>query len=283
MVIWILRLHQVKCAPIFIVLIFDFHLIRHDDSGPTSVRMTASYRTGEIPFVHGAGLRGHFWLSAIRFIVVQRSNGVYDDTTVYHSVDAGYYPLEMQLIAENQREILQISFFFLQQTHKNFCLEPLICHLESVKSLKSFKSTEKTFCLDQIVPKIETGFYVYEKIVNSNGRSMMMRCIIEANALIPIGRTQLERLQKIQQNLMVHHQDDGHSDVISSVCLKQYWRHRRSSRLKRLRTEQWSDQHVYGVRLRDEKGASSLLFWWHVHRVIRAFDMKRRAKFNHNL
>lgn len=192
--------------------------------------MTASFKIGEIPSVRGAGLRGNCMFSAIRFIAMERQNGVYDGRTANHLIDGGHFPLEMQLFAGNENEKIRISFFFTRQTGKNFCLEPLMSHLESVKSLKSFKSTAGTFCLDQIIPKIVSEFFVYEKYVSIDGQRAMMRCIIEANALIPIGDTQLERLQKIQQNL-IFHRDGGHPDEISNNNLRQYIRQRRSDRL----------------------------------------------------
>lgn len=195
-----------------------------------SVRMTASYKIGENPFVRGARLRGDCVFSAIRFIPMQMANGGYNDATACHLIDGEYSPLEMQLFAENGMEKIRISYFFTRQTRKNFGLEPLISHLESVKSMKSFKSVSNTFCLEQIIPKIESGFYVYDKYVTVDGHRAMMRCIIEAHALIPIGSTQLERIQKIQQDLIFR--DDGHHSVgMNHIYLRQYLRQRRSDRL----------------------------------------------------
>lgn len=194
--------------------------------------MTVSYEANEIPFVRGAGLRGNCVFSAIRFIALQMPNGrgMCNDSAACHLIDGEHFPLEMQLFAENENERIQISYFFTSQTHKNFCLEPLMNHLESVKSLKSFKSTTTTFCLEQILPKIESGFFVYDKFVaNENGECKRMRCIIEANALIPIGSTQLERIQKIQQSLIFR--KEGVSDEDNPIFLRQYFRQRRSDRL----------------------------------------------------
>lgn len=193
--------------------------------------MTASYKIGEIPFIRGAGLRGEFTFSAIRFIAMQMPDGVYNEATAYHLIDAKHFPLEMQLIAENVNEKVQISFFFTQQAGKNFCLEPLMTHLETVRSIKSFKSMDITFCLDQIIPKIESGFYVYDKYVTiDGGQRAIMRFIVEPNALIPIGSIQLERIQAIQQNLIFQY-EESHSDEINKIYLRRYLRHRRSSRL----------------------------------------------------
>lgn len=195
-----------------------------------AVRMTASYKIGENPYVRGAGLRGNCVFRAIRFISMQMQNGKWNDATACHIIDGGYYPLEMQLFAENENEKIRFSFFFTGQMHKNFCLEPLMTHLESVKSLKILKSTDATFCLEQIIPKIETGFYVYDKYETVDEQRVIMRCIIEANALIPIGSTQLERMQKIQQNLIFLREDD-HPNEINPIFLRQYLRQRRSDRL----------------------------------------------------
>lgn len=193
--------------------------------------MTATYKIGEIPFVCGAGLRNCMF-SAIRFIPMQIQNGVLNDSTACHSIDHEQYPLEMQLFAGNENEKIRISYFFIRQTHKNFCLEPLMSHLESVKSLKSYKTINTTFCLGQIIPKIESGFYVYDECVPADVDSehMVMRCIIEASALIPIGNTQLERIQKIQQHQIYHH-DRVHSDGNNQIYLRRYLRQRRSDRL----------------------------------------------------
>lgn len=210
--------------------LFHHNLCGVDRLVSSPVRMTASYKIGEIPLVRGAGLRGDCVFSAMRFVSMQMQNGAYNGATACHIVDGERFPLEMQIFAENANENIRISFFFTRQTYKNFCLEPLMGHLESVKSLKSFKSTNITFCLEQIIPKIELGFFVYDRHVTMDGRRKMMRCIVEANALIPIGSTQLERLQKIQQNLIFHN-GNGDSGEINHIYLRQYVRLRRSRRL----------------------------------------------------
>lgn len=194
-----------------------------------AVRMTASFKIGEIPFVRGAGLRGNYIFVAIRFLCLsmQIQNGICNTTSAYHLIDGGHFPLEIQLFAENESEKLRISYFFTRQTHKNFSLEPLMNHLDAVKSIKSFKCSGTTFCLDQIIPKIAAGFYVYDKFVTIDGQRIMMRCIVEANALIPIGETQLQRLQKIQQNLIMVDEDGDNNPI----HLRQYLRQRRCGRL----------------------------------------------------
>lgn len=192
--------------------------------------MTAAYKIGEIPFVSGAGLRGNCMFSAIRFIPMQIQNGMLNDASACHLIDQERYPLEMQLFAENENEKIRISYFFTRQTHKNFCLEPLLSHLELVKSLKSYKSINTTICLEQIIPKIESGFYMYDECMAVDREHMVMRCIIEANALIPIGNTQLERIQKVQQH-QIYQPDRVHSDGNNEIYLRRYLRQRRSDRL----------------------------------------------------
>lgn len=194
--------------------------------------MTASFRPGENPYVFGTALHGKYTFTALRFVPMQMDGQRVDnDATACHLIDGETFPLELQLFAENaENGLIQISFLFTRQMHKNFCLEPLLGHLESVKSLKSFSETSVTFELQQILPKIESDFYVYDKYETVAGKRTMIQCIVVANALIPIGNTQLERIQAIQQNVMFR-RDNGHPDEMNRIYLRQYLRQRRSSRL----------------------------------------------------
>lgn len=164
--------------------------------------MTAIYESGNIPFVSGSLLNAKYLFKAIRFLC---GNKIKTQTINQHNtINGQLFDVEMQLLAETEtdniptkylhsRTFLIFSHFFIQQSTKNYSIEPLMKCLKYIRRTASLKTIRKSFPLDRIVCPTTNGFYGYLRQYSGYD----IHHFIDEKHLIPIGIAQMNEFRKL--------------------------------------------------------------------------------------